>query len=98
MPSATAHPVVIDEYVAAETAGGRILGPFLRGEIPGILINRLGVVPKGHNPGKWHLITDLSYSEGASVNNGVDSDLCSLQYTSVDRVARVARVMGKPAC
>ena len=27
-------------------------------------INRFGVIPKRHQPGKWRLITDLSYPHG----------------------------------
>ena len=52
--------------------------------------NRFGVIPKGHNTGKWHLITDFSYPPGQSVNDGIDADLCSLTYTLVERVADVA--------
>jgi len=57
----------------------------------------MGVVPKGHTPGRWRLITDLSFPEGASVNDGIDPYLCSLQYTSVDRVARADQSLGKGA-
>ena len=57
-------------------------------------MSRMGVVPKGHTPGKWRLITDLSFPDGASVNNGIDPDLCSLQYTSVKRIVRVAQQYG----
>jgi len=97
MPSAAAHPDVINKYVGDEIAGGRIFGPFPKGEIPNLQINRMGVVPKGHTPGRWRLITDLSFPEGASVNDGIDPHLCSLQYTSVDRVARAAQSLGKGA-
>ena len=31
-------------------------------------VDRFGVVPKKHQPGKWHLITDLSFPEEESVN------------------------------
>ena len=94
MPSATDHPEVIDQYVVGECNAGRILGPFRRGAVDGLQVNRLGVVPKGHVPGKWRLITDLSFPEGASVNDGIDRRLCSLRCTSVDSVARVAQAMG----
>ena len=42
--------------------------------------------PKGHNTGKWRLITDLSFPPGESVNDGIDATLCSLSYTTVDQV------------
>ena len=97
MPSAAAHPEVISRYVENEISGGRIFGPFPKGEIPKLQINRMGVIPKGHTPGKWRMITDLSFPEGASVNDGIDPQLCSLQYTSVERVARAAQSLGKGA-
>ena len=71
---------------------GRMLGPFSAHsltDLPPLHVNRLGVIPKGHNTGKWRLITDLSYPPGLSVNDGIDYDLCSLKYISVDRVAEV---------
>ena len=94
MPSAAGHPEVVDRYVTDESAGGRILGPFVLGTIPGLHINRLDVIPKGHTPGKWRLITDLSDPDGGSVNDGIDSRLCSLTYTSEEKVARLAQSIG----
>ena len=47
-------------------------------------VSRFGVIPIPHQPGKWRLIVDLSYPKGASVNDGIDPDLCSLVYTLVD--------------
>ena len=35
------------------------------------------------------------FPEGASINDGIDPQLCSLQYTSVERVARAAQSLGK---
>ena len=82
MPSAAAHPDVISKYVGDEVSG--IFGPFPKGAIPNLQINCMGVVPKGHTPGKWRMITDLSFPDGASVNDRKDPQLCSLQYTTVD--------------
>ncbi len=60
-------------------------------------ISRVGVIPKGHKPGKWRLITDLSFPKGKSVNDAIDRELCSLQYTSVDKVATAAQRLGEGA-
>ncbi len=49
------------------------------------------VIEKPHQPGKFRLIVDLSFPEGHSVNDGIKPELCSMQYTSVDRA--VARVL-----
>ena len=51
---------------------------------------------KGHTPGKWRLITDLSYPPNASVNDGIiDPALCTLSYVTVDVVADQAACLGK---
>ena len=87
------HPEVVRAYLTNECALGRMLGPFppaLIPQLPPLQVNRFGVKPKGHNSGKWRLITDLSYPPGLSVNDGIDSNLCSLTYSSVEQVAAVA--------
>ncbi len=95
MPSAFQHPEVIDDYLQTELSLGRMLGPFTHSQIPpDTHVNRMGLTPKGHNTGKWRLITDLSYPRGASVNDGIDPPLCSLSYTSVDDIARRVSAMG----
>ena len=55
------------------------------------------MVPKGHTPGRWRLITDLSHPQGGSVNDGVPPQWCSLRYTSVEEVAVRARRLGTGA-
>ena len=97
MPSAHSHPDVTSGYVDAEVREGRMIGPFRPGQIPDLHVNRMGVIPKGHIPGRWRLITDLSHPKGSSVNDGISPDLCSLRYTSVQRVARTAMLLGKGA-
>ena len=95
MDSAQQHPDVIGEYLAKEQSLGRLLGPFAQSvSMPELQINRFGVIPKGHNPGKWRLITDLSFPPGRSVNDGIDSDLCSLTYTTIDEVAELVVRLG----
>ena len=54
-----------------------------------------GVIPKRHSPGKWRLILDLSNPSGSSVNDGINPELCSLSYISVDDVARVVALLGR---
>lgn len=51
---------------------GRMLGPFRLEELtvlPEYQVNRVGVIPKDHNTGKWRLITDLSYPPGVVPEN-----------------------------
>ena len=56
-------------------------------------INRFRVISKG-NTGKWRLITDLSFPHGFSVNDGVDPEFCSLQYTTVEEIAEIIARLG----
>lgn len=50
MRSAILHPSVITSYIATELRKGRMVGHFPPGSVPGLHINRMGVVPKGHAP------------------------------------------------
>ena len=95
MSSASLHSGIISDYLKKELALGRMLGPFTPDfSAPDLQVNRIGVIPKGHNAGKWRLITDLSFPPGLSVNDGVDPLLCSLSYTTVDHVAEVVVSLG----
>ena len=97
MPSAAEHPEVVVRYITDERTTGRILGPVGKEQLPGLQVNRFGVIPKGWASNKLRLITDLSFPDGGSVNDGVSPKLCSFQYTSVDRVARAAHRLGPGA-
>ncbi len=60
-------------------------------------INRVGVIPKSRNTGKWRLITDLSFPAGRSINDSIDLLLCSLSYISVEQVAEEITTYGAEA-
>ena len=60
-------------------------------------INPFGIIPKPHEPGKWRLILNLSSPRGASVNDGIDPDLCSISYVRIDQAAKRALDMGHGA-
>lgn len=65
IPSSYEHPEVVDKYLANECKLGRVLGPWLTPPPCPIHISRFGVIPKKSQPGKWRLIVDLSFPEGA---------------------------------
>ena len=44
--------------------------------------------------GKWRLIVDLSSPAEMSVNDGIEPELCSLQYLRVDEVVHQIVMMG----
>ena len=97
MGSATQHPEVVERYIVGEWAAGRFIGPLSPADTQGLHFSRFGVIPKGRSTGKWRLITDLSFPEGRSVNDGISPSLCTLQYTSVERVARAVQTLGPGA-
>ena len=73
-PSATQHPSVVDQYLANEVSLGRVAGQFSAPPYPNLHVSSFGVIPKRGQPGKWHLILDLSSPGKASVNDGIDLD------------------------
>lgn len=89
-PSAKAHPGVVSDYIAKETSLWQFLGPFTHDQLPPVHISKFRVIPKGHTPGKWRLITDLSSPRGFSINDGIDPSICSLSYVTVDQIAETA--------
>ena len=95
MLSAKKNPRVVEDYLEKETEAGNILGPFPEVSAPKTHINRFGVILKKYQPGKWRLITDLSFPEGGSINDGINPSLCSMAYIMVDQVAARAISLGK---
>ena len=71
--------------LAGQTSLGRISGPYPLSQFPlRCTVAGFGVIPKNHQPNKWHLIIDLSHPQGNSINDGIPQHLCSLSYVSVD--------------
>ena len=57
-------------------------------------ISHFGVIPKNHQLGKWRLIVDLSHCPaGASVNDGIEPELLTLKYTSVDEAVQIVLLL-----
>ena len=87
LSSALEHPEVAEDYLQKEIAENRVAGPFTPEACVGY-VSRFGVIPKSHQPHKWRLIFDLSSPKGHSVNDGVQKELCSMSYVSVDDAVR----------
>ena len=88
MHSARLHPEVVEEYLAKEVAAGRVAGPYPCTLVSHIHISRFGVIPKSHQPGKWHLILHLSHPKLESVNAGIEKSLCAMPYITIDEAIR----------
>ena len=93
MRSTREHPKVIREYLEKEGLAGRLLGPFDPNLFPEVHTSRFGIIPKSE-PGCWRLIVDLSSPDGASVNDGIDPEVCSLSYATIDDAARMIGYTG----
>lgn len=95
MQSALTNGQVIDGYLSNELSLGRVLGPLDPQSDQRLHVSRFGVIPKNHQPGKWRLILDLSFPPGSSVNDGIERELCSLKYTSVDEAVQIINKLGR---
>lgn len=73
----------VDDYLATELQANRVM-QLPRALANTVHISRFGVIPKPKQPGRWRLILDLSSPEGHSINDGIDPDISSVSYASVD--------------
>ena len=94
MRSAKELPCPITSYLQTERQM-RVMDPPIGTKK--LQINPFGIIPKPHQPGKWRLIFILSSPRGASVNDGIDPDLCSISYVRTDQAAKRALDMGHSA-
>ncbi len=87
MPSAGGRPEVVCKYIQEEMKKGRvvIVSQSIR-ERDIIHTSPFGVIPKKSKPDKWRLILDLSSPIDHSVNDGIERELTSLSYVSIDDV------------
>ena len=87
-------PGVITDQLQSELQLGRLVGPLPPAHASVVHVSPMGLVPKPHSD-KWRLIVDLSSPRGRSVNDGISSALCSLQYASVDNAVDIIRCLGQ---
>ena len=83
MPSALAHPDVVDEYLLKELNRGSIAGQFLWEPIRDLHVNRFGLIPK-QQADEWRMIINLSFPRGGSVNDFIPDSEANVKYTYVD--------------
>ena len=98
MLSAKENPHVVDEYLLHEISMDRMWKMTEPPSVPfHCHVSPIGVIPKKNRPGKWRLIVDLSSPEGASVNDGISREMCSLSYVSIDSIVDCILKLGKGA-
>ena len=98
MLSAKENPHVVDEYLLHEISMDRMWKMTEPPSVPfHCHVSPIGVIPKKNRPGKWRLIVYLSSPEGASVNDGISREMCSLSYVSIDSIVDCILKLGKGA-
>ncbi len=93
-PSTAECPGAISRYIAEESTAGRMVGPLPNSIASHIHCSSIGLLLKGSNSGKWRMIVDVSHPLLRSVNDGIGTDQCSLQYTSMDEALRFVQCLG----
>ena len=94
-PSSLANPQAIRNFIHEETSAGRMVGP-LNLPLEGLIhCSPIGLVPKGRGTGQWRMIVDLSHPDCRSVNDGIPSHLCSVNYSAVDEALCFIKQLGR---
>ena len=89
---------MVSDYIRDELSAGRLVELAEKEAAEwNVHCSPIGIIPKKTKPGKWQLIVDLSSPDGASVNDGIEKDLCSLSYITVDTAADRALALGRGA-
>ena len=94
--TAKEHPEVVSHKIAKELSLGRIMGPFIHCPFDNPVISPLGLQPKKEQ-GKFRVIHDLSYPEGASINAGIPREFSSVKYSSVSDAVQCILRKGRGA-
>ena len=96
LKSAVGDPDTVIQKLSKEIKLGRIAGPFQDMPFSNLIISPVGLVPKSE-PGKFRLIHNLSFPEGGSINDGIDRELCKVQYANFDDAVNLVVRVGKGA-
>ncbi len=88
MPSADEHPEVVTGYIQKERELGRLMQVKRAEVLTPIHTSPFGVIPKKNGINRWRLILDRSSPLGHSMNDGIEKELASLSYVSVDEVVQ----------
>lgn len=94
LKSARELPDIITDKIQKEVTAGRMAGPFISPPLPNLIVSPIGLVPK-KSPGEYRMIHHLSHPRGSSINDHIDSALCSVQYTSFDEAIYMTQEFGR---
>ena len=90
-------PEVVQKKLEKEITLGRIAGPFLEPPFhEGFIMSPIGVVPKGDTD-QFRLIQNLSFPENGSINDGIVSEMKTVNYASIDNAISKLKNYGSGA-
>ena len=88
--SARSNVQAINEKIQGELRAGRIIGPFDTPSFDPLICSPIAVVSK-HEPGKFRLIHDLSFPQGASVDSAIPKGETKVCYDNIDKVISIIK-------
>ena len=92
-PSTDQCPLAKTNRIASEVQQGHLVGPVPEDLLPLVHVSPIGLVPKSHSI-SFRMIVDLSSPRNYSVNDGIQGEMCSLQYASVDQAVSIILQLG----
>ena len=84
---------ILFEPIHLELAAGRIDGPISEPPFQNIQVSPLGIIPKKAYY-ESRLIHHLSYPEGNSINDYIQSQFCIIQYQTIDTAISLIQKIG----
>jgi hypothetical protein len=87
--------MAVTDSIQKDISKGRKAGPFPSPPFNTFRGSPLGAFPKKRSSSKIRVINDLSWPPGKSINDGIDTDDCKVQYMRIDDVVQYIRTLGK---
>lgn len=88
------HENLASNKLQKEISLGRIAGPFSSPPFTNLQCSPIGIVPK-KEINEFRLIHHLSYPDGASINDFIPDELCSVSYATVDDAIKQIKKLGR---
>ena len=93
LKSVNQNPDIVRKKLDKELLEDRIAGPFPMAPFDNFRVSLIGLVEKKTH-GEYRLIHHLSYPRGNSVNDYINPELCSVQYTSFEQAIKLVQSLG----
>ena len=95
-PSVYKHAATVKASIEKDTQTGVTIGPFTQPPFQAFVGSPMGCFKKKHSS-KYHVVHDLSYPPGQSINHHIDIDEYRMHYMSLDDVVSKVQQLGQNA-